>query len=157
MSPTERAIIKTLSATQGGHTLLQLVAITGYSLRQLQKHARAMASAKVLLSAISAEHHRTVYCMPDRITAVRAQCKAERIKAAADSLVAKKARQALRARKQRAEEAVARAKKKAREAAANEAALDAELEAPMVHRIVPAHLAAPLRPRGPASVWELAA
>jgi DNA-binding MarR family transcriptional regulator len=30
-------------------------------------------------------------------------------------------------------------------------------EAPVVQRIVPAHLAEPLRPRGPSCVWELAA
>ena len=153
MSPSQSAIIKTLSATQGGQTLLQLVASTGFSLRQIQKRAVEMAAAEVLMTATGAEHHRTVYCLPDRIAAVRAQCKADRAKAAAATLAAKKVRQSLRGRQKREQEAASRAKKKAREAAE----LDAELSAPMVHRIVPAHLAAPLRPRGPASVFQLGA
>lgn len=48
--------------------------------------------------------------------------------------------------------AARRAEKEARDAAS-----EAELDAPFVRRIVPAHLAKPLVKRGPASVWELAA
>ena len=158
MSPTDMLIVTALHAAPTGLDLRQLVEITGRSLRQLQKRSRIMLAEGMIASVPSnGGPHPVVYCTTGAVSAAmqqRRQAHAERV---AEQSAKSKVRKAAAARLKRAEETRKRQEKRAEALIRAERELDEALSAPMVHRIVPAHLAEPLKPRGPASVWGLAA
>jgi hypothetical protein len=101
--------------------------------------------------------YRVVYCTTGALSEAmeqRRKAHAERIALQTEE---SKTRKAAAARHKRAQETAKRQAARAEALVRAERELDEALSAPMVHRIVPAHLAEPLRPRGPCSVFRMAA